>query len=169
MCDVKVMVETPDSLIYLLSPSHIQTPPSPTLSVFTDLDSCDLLMPIIGSQVHEQSETVQWCDRSTTILPCIMKDGINICQEDANAVSFFVSLPESLSKTSQNVIHLCYSDWCFKSQQLCDEISAALHISKAIVIQQVSTSEPVTLDLDYLEDRGISELMCHIPDSRPIL
>jgi hypothetical protein len=88
MCDVKVMVNIPDFLIYLLSPPYIQTPPSPTLSVLTDLDSCDLSMPIIGSQVHEQSETVQWCDGSTIILPCIIKDGINICQEDANAVSF---------------------------------------------------------------------------------
>ncbi|KAG2063592.1 hypothetical protein BDR04DRAFT_1123159 [Suillus decipiens] len=159
MCDVEVMTDTHDPLIHSPSPPHIQTPPSPALSVLTDLDSHDLYTSIIGSQVHEQSETVQWCDGSTTVLPCIMKDGINICQEDANVVSFFASLPESLPETSQNVVHLQYSDWRSKSPQLCDEISAALRISKAVIIQQVSAPQPATLDLDYLEDRGMSDLM----------
>lgn len=122
MCDVKVMTDTPDSLIHSPSHLHVQTSPSLTLSVLTDLDSCDLSTSIIGSQVHEQLETVQWCNGSTTVLPCI-----NICQEDANGVSFFASLPESLPEMSQSVVHLWYSDWCSKSQQLCDEISSALH------------------------------------------
>ncbi|KAG1803282.1 uncharacterized protein BJ212DRAFT_1487072 [Suillus subaureus] len=58
MCDIEVMTDTSDSLIYLPSPPHVQTSPSPALSVFTDLDSHDLSMPIIGSQVHKQSEIV---------------------------------------------------------------------------------------------------------------
>ncbi|KAG1875688.1 hypothetical protein F4604DRAFT_1680588 [Suillus subluteus] len=45
-------------------------------------------------------------------------------------------------------------DWHSKSRQLCDEISAALHISKAIIIWQVTAPEPATLDLDYLEECG---------------
>lgn len=142
MCDVAVMTDIPDTPIH--SPPHVQTP-----------ISRDLATPIIGSQVDEQSETVQWCDGSTTVLPCLMRGGINILQEDADAVSCFASLPESLPETSQNAIHLRYSDWCSNIRGLCDEICAALRIGKAVVIRQVTTPEPATLDLDYLEDRGM--------------
>jgi hypothetical protein len=76
MCDAAVMMDTLNTPIHSPSPPHVQT-----------LLSRDLATPIIGSQVDKQSETVQWCDGSTTVLPCLMKDGINILQEDANAVS----------------------------------------------------------------------------------
>ncbi|KAG2336061.1 hypothetical protein BDR05DRAFT_953632 [Suillus weaverae] len=157
--DVEVMTDPPSALINPPSISHDQGPPSPTLSALTDLDSRDLATPIIGSQVHQQSDTVQWSDGSTTVLPCIMKDGVNICQDDADAVSFFASLPESLPGTSKNVVHLQYSDWRFKSRELCDEISAALGVNKAVVIRHITTPEPATFDLEYLEDRGMSDLM----------
>jgi hypothetical protein len=67
------------------------------LSALTDLDSKDLATLIISEQVHELSETVQWSDGSITVLSCIMKNGANIIQDDANAVSFFMTLPESTS------------------------------------------------------------------------
>ncbi|KAG2030616.1 hypothetical protein BDR03DRAFT_986982 [Suillus americanus] len=110
MCDVKVMTDTPDSLIHSPRPPHVHTCPSPTMSVLTDVDSHDLSTPIIGSQVHKQSETVQ-------------------------------------------------CDWLSKSRQLCGKISTALHISKAVILWQASAPAPATLDLDYLEDRGMSKLM----------
>ncbi|KAG1828584.1 hypothetical protein DFJ58DRAFT_848318 [Suillus subalutaceus] len=159
MRDIAVMTDTPSPPVNCSSIPDDQAYPSPTLSALTDLEFRDLANPIIGSQVHEQSDTVQWDDGSTTVLPCIMKNGINICEEDALAVSFFASLPESLPATSKNVVHLQHSDRRFTSRQLCDEISAALRINKAVVIRQVSTPEPATLDLEYLEDRGMSDLM----------
>ncbi|KAG1837991.1 hypothetical protein DFJ58DRAFT_734089 [Suillus subalutaceus] len=143
MCDIAVMTDTPSPPVNCSSIPDDQAYPSPTLSAVTDLEFRDLANPIIGSQVHEQSDTVQWDDGSTTVLPCIMKNGIKICKEDALAVSFFASLPELLPMTSKN-------------------ISAALRINKAVVIQQVSTPKPATLDLEYLEDHGMSDLMCVI-------
>ncbi|KAG2030709.1 hypothetical protein BDR03DRAFT_986919 [Suillus americanus] len=137
MCDITVMTDTPSPPVNCSSIPDDQAYPSPTLSALTDLKFRDLANPIIGSQVHEQSDTVQWDDGSTTVLPCIMKNGINICEEDA----------------------LAHSDWRFTSRQLCDEISAALRINKAVVIRQVSTPKPATLDLEYLQDRGMSDLM----------
>ncbi|KAG2063199.1 hypothetical protein BDR04DRAFT_1164120 [Suillus decipiens] len=159
LCDVEAMTDTPNALIIPASNPDDQVHPSPALSALTDLDSRDLATTIIGSQVDQESGTVQWSDGSTTVLPCIMKNNINICQNDADAVSFFALLPESLPGTSQNVVHLQYSDWHSRSRKLCDEISAALRISKAVVIRQVSTPEPATLNLEYLEDRGMSDLM----------
>ncbi|KAG1843461.1 hypothetical protein DFJ58DRAFT_731575 [Suillus subalutaceus] len=126
MCDIAVMTDTPSPPVNCSSIPDDQAYPSPTLSALTDLQFRDLANPIIGSQVHEQSDTVQWDDGSTTVLPCIMKNGIKICKEDALA------------------------------------ISAALRINKAVVIRQVSTPKPATLDLEYLEDHGMSDLMCVI-------
>jgi hypothetical protein len=127
----------------------------------------DLATSIIGKQVHEQSKTVQWSDGSTTVLPCIMKDGINILQDDADAVALFASFPESKAETSKHVVHLQYSDWTNKNRQLCDEISAALRSNKAVLIRQVTTPKPETLDLDYLEDRGMSDLMRVVVHGEP--
>jgi hypothetical protein len=150
MCDIAVITDIPNSLINLPSIPDDQVYPSPILSVLTDLDFCDLANPIIGSQVHKQSDTIQWVDRSITILPCIMKDSINICKEDTYVVLFFALLSESLPMTSQNAVHLQYSNWHFRSWQLCDKISTVLHINKAIIIWQVSKSEPTTLNLDRI-------------------
>ncbi|KAG1744241.1 hypothetical protein EDB19DRAFT_1827122 [Suillus lakei] len=47
-----------------------------------------------------------------------------------------------------------YSDWHLKSQQLCNEISAAIRVNKAVIIWQVSAPEPAMLDLEYLKDHG---------------
>jgi hypothetical protein len=162
LCDVEVMTEPPHvqcDVEVMTEALNVQSPPSPTLSALTDLDSKDLATSIIGKQVHELSETVQWSDGSITVLPCIMKNGDNIIQDDADAVSFFASLPESTPQTSKHVVHLNYSDWTNKSRQLCDEISTALRSSKAVVIRQVSSPNLENLDLDYLEDRGMSDLM----------
>ncbi|KAG2359130.1 hypothetical protein BDR07DRAFT_1488640 [Suillus spraguei] len=159
MCSVEVMTDIPESLVDTNTLPNDRHPPSPTLSALTELDSRDLATPIIGSQVHAHSETIQWSDGSTTVLPCIMRNGVNVCQDDANSVAFFASLSESLPETSKNVVHLQYSDWRTKSRQLCEEITAALRINKAVVIRQISKPEPATIDLEYLEDRGMSDLM----------
>ena len=160
MRDVEVMTVIPEHINPTSSsPESSQQPSSPNPSVPTNLDSRDLATPIIGSQVHEKSETITWSDGSITVLPCIVRDGVNVCQEDATTVSYFATLPESLPETSKNVVHLKYSDWRTKSRQLCDEISAAIRVNKAVVIRNISRPEPATLDLDYLEDRGMSDLM----------
>ncbi|KAG1791151.1 uncharacterized protein HD556DRAFT_1445406 [Suillus plorans] len=158
MRDAEVMTDAPEPFVNL-PVETIPVPSSPTFSTLTNLDSRDRATPIIGTQVHEKSDTIDWSDGSTTVLPCIMRDGVNICQEDADTVAFFASLPESLPETSKNVVHLHYKDWRTKSRQLCDEISAAIRVNKAVVIRNISTPEPATLDLDYLEDRGMSDLM----------
>jgi hypothetical protein len=161
-----------DSASTPMSSQHIcfyfQTPPSLTLSTLTNLDSMDLATSIIGKQVHKQSKTVQWSDGSTTVLPCIMKDSINILQDDADAVALFVSLPESKPETSKYVVHLQYSNWTNKNCQLCNEISTALWSNKAVLICKVTTPKPKTLDLDYLRDCSMSDLMCVIVHGEPI-
>ncbi|KAG2358820.1 hypothetical protein BDR07DRAFT_1379141 [Suillus spraguei] len=129
---VEVMTDIPESLVDTNTLPNDRHPPSPTLSALTELDSHDLATPIIGSQVHAHSETIQWSDGSTTVLPCIMRN---------------------------NVVHLQYSDWRTKSRQLCEEITAALRINKAVFIRRISKPEPATIDLEYLEDRGMSDLM----------
>ncbi|KAG2083677.1 uncharacterized protein F5147DRAFT_660107 [Suillus discolor] len=161
MCDAEVMTDALEPLINPPLPpvETIPVPSSPTSSTLTNLDSRDLATPIISTQVHKKSDTIDWSDGSTTVLPCIMRDGVNICKGDAETVSFFASLLESLPETSKNVIHLHYNNWRTKSRQLCDQISAAIQVNKAVVIQKISTPEPATLGLDYLEDHGMSDLM----------
>ncbi|KAG1839810.1 hypothetical protein DFJ58DRAFT_733150 [Suillus subalutaceus] len=138
MRDIAVMTDTPSPPINCSSIPDDQAYPSPTLSALTNLEFCDLANPIIGSQVHEQSDTIQWDDGSTTA---------SMHHEERH---------KYMQRRRPCSIH---SDWRFTSRQLCNEIFAALHINKAIVIRQVSTPEPATLDLEYLEDCGMSDLM----------
>lgn len=108
--NIEVKTKIQHSLCHSLSPPQVQTSLSPTSFTLTNLNSIDLAISIISKQVHELSKTVQLFDRSTTILPCIIKDRTYILHDDADAVAFFMSLPESKPQTLTHVIHLHYSN-----------------------------------------------------------
>jgi len=135
------------------------SPPSPALSNLTDIESLDLVTPIISLQVHENSLTVTWKSSVTTVLPYIYKDDRNILQCNADAVAYVATLPESCPDSSKYVVHLHYSDWRLKPRELRENITAALCQNKAVVLRQCDQVTADELDLELLYDWGASELM----------
>ncbi|KAG2357519.1 hypothetical protein BDR07DRAFT_1490604 [Suillus spraguei] len=68
--------------------------------------SLDFISGILGVEVPEESGTVTWADGRRTVLPCVMSEGINICEDnDAAMVRFLSKFPES-KPSSNNVVHL---------------------------------------------------------------
>jgi len=130
---------------------------SPASSNVIDMD-LDLASDILGCQVPMESPTVKWSDGRTTILPCVLKDGVNVCaSSDTEVVKYLAQLPESTPQSS-HVIHLTRSD--YRPEALRDLIHAALRDDKCVAIHEDNTREQHTLDADYLESEfGISPYM----------
>lgn len=143
-CDVPIMTETPSANLYLL-PNNLP-----------ELDM-DLASDIIGVQVPQQSETIEWSDGRTTVLPCVWEDGVNICQEDVTFVKFLAQLPPSLPN-SNNVIHVQYCDWSSKPMELRELVNATLRQGKCFLLHGLPKPAPVMLDIDYLESYGMSSM-----------
>ncbi|KAG2110200.1 hypothetical protein BD769DRAFT_1674698 [Suillus cothurnatus] len=84
-------------------------------SIHTQMDyttngTKDLTVGIIGRKVPAQSATVQWHDGRITVLPTIVKKGVNIFQHgDVEVVKYFASFPES-TPSSEYVLHLSTAD-----------------------------------------------------------
>jgi hypothetical protein len=153
--DACVMTELP-------SPNDPICPSLSSTSTYIDavlpVDN-DLASHMLGSEVPIESETVRWSDGSITVVPCIWKDGVNLCQDDANTVKNFATLPESCPG-SEYVEHVHFRDWRSKPAELRELITATLRKNKAIVIREIETPEQATLDVDYLEDHyGVSPYM----------
>ncbi|KAG1837977.1 hypothetical protein DFJ58DRAFT_846257 [Suillus subalutaceus] len=156
-CDACAMTEL--SLVPNNSslPENDPIPPSPLccLSVNNDLAS-----HMLGSEVPKESETIQWSDGSITVVPCILKDGVNLCWDDVNTVKNFAKLPES-RPGSEYVEHVHSPNGCSKPAELRKLIMATLRKNRAIVIREMETPEHATLNVDYLEDHyGVSPYMC---------
>ncbi|KAG2747790.1 hypothetical protein P692DRAFT_20736971 [Suillus brevipes Sb2] len=117
----------------------------------------DLASDIIGVQVPQQSETIEWSDGRTTVLPCVWEDGVNICQEDVTFVKFLAQLPSSLPN-SNNVIHVQYCDWSSKPMELRELVNATLRQGKCFLLHGLPKPAPVMLDIDYLESYGMSSM-----------
>ncbi|KAG2337143.1 hypothetical protein BDR05DRAFT_1005280 [Suillus weaverae] len=134
---------------------------SPRLTPLSDLpdDSMDLATDILGVQVSSFSDTVQWSSGFTTVLPCIWKEGKNICQADADTVRYFSQLPESDPKSSTHVVHIHHRDWSSRPEELRDLIAQTLREGKCIVIRGADKPQAAKLDVDYLENRGFSQFM----------
>jgi hypothetical protein len=129
-----------------------------TVDDFFPVDN-DLASNMLGSEVPKESETVRWSDGSITVVPCIWKDGVNLCQNDAETVKNFATLPESLPG-SEYVEHVHFRDWRSKPADLRELITETLRKNKAIVIRQMESPEQATFDVDYLEDNyGVSPYM----------
>lgn len=145
----------PENEPILSSPSSTLTDlPVAVLHVGNDLAS-----HMLGSEVPKESETVQWSDGSITVVPCIWKGGVNLCQEDANTVKNFAKLPES-RPGSEYIEHVHFRDWHSKTAELRELITATLRKNKAIVIREIENPERAMLDVDYLEDHyGVSPYM----------
>ncbi|KAG2045884.1 hypothetical protein BDR06DRAFT_309225 [Suillus hirtellus] len=141
-------------------PSHSQNDPTvPSTLLIPPINAKDLATDIIGVKVSAHSETVKWSSGFTTVLPCIWKDGSNICQEDTDTVRYFSELPESDPERSLYVVHINHSDWISRTAELRDVISQTLREGKCIVIRAVERPQVAPLDLDYLEDQGFSQFM----------
>jgi hypothetical protein len=130
---------------------------SPSLTSLSDID-LDLASDLIGCQVPNDTPTVKWSDGRTTILPCVLKDGIDLCaNNDAIVVQYLAQLPESTPK-STHVVHLQSRD--YTAAQLRERVSAALRDDKPVIIRADDTPKPPSLDAEYLEDEfGISPYM----------
>jgi hypothetical protein len=101
---------------------------------------------------------VQWRDGHTTILPCVLKDGVNICEaNDVRFVEYLAQLPQSTS-ASKRVVHIEHDST--DRNQLLKLIASALSTGKPVVIR-CATTPPVheELTVQYLETFGISRNM----------
>ncbi|KAG1845819.1 hypothetical protein F4604DRAFT_1936730 [Suillus subluteus] len=153
--DVEVMTELPYA-----DPPHSENDPAvPSTSLIPLVDAKDLATDIIGFKVSAHSETVKWSSGFTTVLPCIRKDGVNICQDDADTVRYLSKLPESNPESSSHVVHIHHSDWISRPVELRDLISQTLREGKCIVLRALEKPQAARLDLDYLEDQGFSQFM----------
>jgi hypothetical protein len=114
-------------------------------------DSKDLATNILGVQVSSFLDTIQWSSGFTTILPCIWKDEKNLCQVDADMVQYFSQLPEFDPESSTHIVHIHQCDWSSKPGELCNLVAETLREGKCIVIWAAQKSQPVKLDVDYLE------------------
>lgn len=100
----------------------------------SDIESLNLVTLIISLQVHKNSLTVTWRSGITTVLPYIHKDGRNILQCDVDVVVYIATLSEFCPDSSKYVVHLHYSDWHSKPQELRQNITAELCQNKAIIL-----------------------------------
>lgn len=124
-----------------------------------NLDSHDLASSIISSQIHKKSETINWSDESMTYYHALWGTGLTYAKKTPTQC---LSLCPFWNRFLRCLRILCTYNTrtgCTTSQQLCEEISAAICMNKAVVIRKISTPKPVMLDLDYLEDHGMSDLM----------
>jgi hypothetical protein len=129
-------------------------------SILSDLSDIelDLAADLIGRQVPQESGTVQWRDGHTTILPCVLKDGVNICEaNDVRFVEYLAKLPQSTAD-SKRVVHI-ESD-SVDGNQLRKLIASALSMGKPVVVRG-ATRPPVDKELtvEFLEKFGISRNM----------
>ncbi|KAG1719853.1 hypothetical protein EDB19DRAFT_1918474 [Suillus lakei] len=134
-CDVEVMTDL-RSIDPSPSPNNHAAPSTPLTPLTPHSDSKDLATDIIGVQ-----------------------DGKNICQADADTVRYFSQLPESDPESSTHVVHIHHHDWSSRPEELRDLIAQTLREGKCIVIRGTDKPQAATLDVDYLEDRGFSQLM----------
>ncbi|KAG2030103.1 hypothetical protein BDR03DRAFT_987302 [Suillus americanus] len=153
--DVEIMTD-----LHFIDPSPSQeSTAAPATTSTPHSDSKDLAIDILGIQVSLYSETVKWSSGFTTVLPCIWKDGKNICQADADTVRYFSQLPEFDPESSTHIVHTHYHDWSYRPEELRDLIAQALREGKCIVIRGADKPQQAKLDVDYLEDRGFSQFM----------
>ena len=113
---------------------------------------------MLGTQVPTQSGMVQWASGHTTVLPCVLKEGKNICEGvDVRVIKFLAKYPES-KPGSDNVVHLKSGESNGKLLQ--ERIGDALAKNKAVVIRAPRGYVEPSLDKEYLESNfGISPNM----------
>ncbi|KAG1813980.1 uncharacterized protein BJ212DRAFT_1300851 [Suillus subaureus] len=158
-CNVEVMTEC--SCINPTTSSNNAPAPSTCFTPPRDLpdDSKDLVTNVIGVHMSSFLDTVKWSSGFTTILPCIWKDGKNICQGDTDTVWCLSQLPESDPQSSLHIIHIHHHNWSSRPDKLHNLIVKTLHEGKCMVIRGVEKSQVAKLDVDYLENCGFSWFM----------
>ncbi|KAG1818612.1 uncharacterized protein BJ212DRAFT_1298682 [Suillus subaureus] len=103
---------------------------------------------VIGWKVPAQSARVQWQDGRITVLPMIMKKGVNICESrDVEVVKFFASFPESI-QSSKHVLHLPATD--MEHDNIVKMVECSLCDNKPIVIQGNKINNPTGITIDWL-------------------
>lgn len=121
----------------------------------TYADDKDLTIGVIGQKVPAQSGTIRWQDGRITILPTIMKKGVNICEYgDDEVVKFFASFPES-TPSSKFVLHLSSAD--MERDDIVETIECSLRDNKPIVIRGNRRNTPKEITTEWLDRKfGIS-------------
>ncbi|KAG2352812.1 hypothetical protein BDR07DRAFT_1497598 [Suillus spraguei] len=118
----------------------------------------DLVSDILGAQVPRQSGTVTWPDAHITVLPCVMIEGVNVCEDnDAAMVHFLSTLTESKPDSTyvEYIKHIHLT-----RRQLQHSVGNALSRNKPVVIRGFGNQDVPALDVEYLETNfGISPQM----------
>jgi hypothetical protein len=120
-----------------------------------DTNLKDLTRGVIGRKVPAMSPTVQWQDGRITVLPTIMKSGVNLCESvDVEVVKYFASCPESTA-SSKYVLHLSAAD--MEREDLVEIIEASLRDNKPVVIRGNASNTPTDITTEWLDRKfGIS-------------
>ncbi|KAG2360974.1 hypothetical protein BDR07DRAFT_1486436 [Suillus spraguei] len=114
----------------------------------------DLTTGVLGRKVPAQSGTVTWKDGRITILPTIMKKGVNICESDVEVVKFFSSFQES-TPSSKHVLHLSAAD--VERDDIVDTIEFSLRDNKPVVVRGNRKNAPTEVTTEWLDRKfGIS-------------
>jgi hypothetical protein len=123
-------------------------------SIHTQMDyttngTKDLTVGIIGRKVPAQSATVQWHDGRITVLPTIVKKGVNIFQHgDVEVVKYFASFPES-TPSSEYVLHLSTAD--MERQEIVEIIECALRDNKPVVVRGNRANTTTEMTTEWLD------------------
>jgi hypothetical protein len=117
--------------------------------------SKDMTSGVIGRKVPAQSGTVRWQDGRLTVLPTIMKNGVNICESgDVKVVKFFASFQES-TPSSQHVLHLSAAD--MEREDIVQTIEFSLRDNKPVVVRGNAINSPNDITTEWLDRKfGIS-------------
>jgi hypothetical protein len=120
-----------------------------------DNNDKDLTIGVVGRKVPAQSGTVRWQDGRITILPTILKKGVNICEYgDVEVVKFFASLRES-TPSSKHVLHLSAVD--IERDDIVEMIEFSLRDNKPVVVRGNRRNAPTEITTEWLDRKfGIS-------------
>jgi hypothetical protein len=115
----------------------------------------DLTLGVIGRKVPASSPTVEWQDGTLTVLPTIMKNGLNLCESvDVEVVKYYASCPES-TPSSKHVLHLSAAD--MERDDIVEIIESSLRDHKPVVIRGNISNAPTEITTEWLDRKfGIS-------------
>ncbi|KAG1830492.1 hypothetical protein DFJ58DRAFT_736948 [Suillus subalutaceus] len=111
----------------------------------------DLTVGVVGRKLPAQSATVQWPDGRITVLPTIIKKGVNICESvDVQVVKFFASFPES-TPSSKHVLHLSAAH--MERDDIIQTVECSLRDNKPVVIRGNGINAPAQMTTDWLDHK----------------
>jgi hypothetical protein len=130
----------------MASPQSLSVPPRST----------DLASHMVGSQMPRETETVQWPNGQTTVLPTVIRDQKNVLESDASFVRRLATYPIS-DGSCPLVKHVNAGE--MGELELRDAIATSLRQGQCIVVHGATPAGPDVLNTEFLYDYyGISPL-----------